>query len=121
MLDPKACGKGKSSSSSSSSKPATGSSDPNLPDKLSTTDIRDGIAPVKAAAKACAAKHGAKRGEKVKIKLSISGATGTVTAAHAEAPHTGTPLGNCVAAALKRAKFKRFKKPSLGAVYPVSM
>ncbi len=115
-LDPNACG-----GSSSGSRPAGGGNHPSLPEKLSTTDIRDGIAPVKAAAKACGEKHGAEPGEKVKIKLSIAGATGTVTSARAEPPHTGTPLGICVEAALKRAKFKRFQKASLGAVYPFSM
>jgi predicted Zn finger-like uncharacterized protein len=122
ILDPKACGKGKSPSSGGS-KPSSGggATDPSLPEKLSTTDIRNGIAPVKGSAKACGSKHGAKPGEKVKVKISISGATGAVTAANAQPPHTGTALGNCVAAALKRAKFKKFKKPSLGAVYPVSM
>lgn len=122
ILDPTACGKGKTTSSSSSSKPtSSGASDPSLPEKLSTTDIRDGVAAVKGAAKACGGKHGAKTGEKVKIKLTIAGATGAVTSAVAEAPHTGTPLGDCVAAAMKRARFARFQKASLGAVYPVSM
>ena len=115
ILDPRACGKG-----TSGAKP-TGASDPSLPEKLSTSDIRAGIAPVKAEAKHCGTKHGAQRGEKVKVKLSISGKTGHVTRASAQGPHAGTPLGNCVAAALKKAKFKRFRKASLGAVYPVTM
>ena len=118
ILDPKACGKGKSSSK----KPAqTGATDPSLPEKLSTTDIRAGVAPVKGAAKSCGSRHGAKKGEKVKVKLSISGKTGSVTKASAQSPHAGTPLGNCVASALKKAKFKKFRKASLGAVYPVTM
>jgi hypothetical protein len=122
ILDPEGCGKAKSSSSSSSSpKPPSGSSDPSLPEKLTTFDIREGMAPVKAAAKACGPQHGANPGEKVKVKLSISGATGAVTSATADAPHTITPLGICVAAAAKRAKFKRFQKASLGAVYPFAM
>jgi hypothetical protein len=44
-----------------------------------------------------------------------------VTSAAAEPPHNGTPLGNCVAAALKKATFKKFRKATLGAVYPVKM
>jgi hypothetical protein len=118
ILDPQACGKGTSSSSKPTS---SGASDPSLPEKLSTTDIRDGMTPVKNAAKACGGKHGAESGDKVKVKLSIAGATGTVTSATVEAPHTGTPLGNCVEAAVKRARFKRFQKASLGAVYPITM
>jgi outer membrane biosynthesis protein TonB len=120
ILDPKACGKGKASQGASAT-PSRGATSPGLPEKPSTSDIREGIAPVKAAARACGAKHGAEPGEKVKVKLSIEGATGTVTSVHAQPPHVGTPLGTCVASALKRAKFKRFRKPSIGAVYPVSM
>ncbi|HET6584789.1 MAG TPA: GYF domain-containing protein [Nannocystaceae bacterium] len=123
ILDPNLpkCKGGGSSKSPSTPKPTPAPSDPNLPESLNTTDIKAGVAPVKDAAKSCGAKHGASPGEKVKVKLSIAGATGAVTSASAEPPHQGTPLGNCVAAALKKAKFKKFKKPSLGAVYPVSM
>ena len=95
--------------------------DPALPEKLSTADIRAGVGPVKAAAKHCGVTHGAARGEKVKVKLSVSGKTGRVTKATAQAPHTHTPLGNCVAQALAKARFKRFRKATLGVVYPVTM
>ncbi|MCR9163519.1 MAG: GYF domain-containing protein [Nannocystaceae bacterium] len=119
ILDPSKCSKGgsKKSSSSSSKKPA----DPNLPATLTSSDIRAGVAPYKGAAKACGSKHGAAKGTKVKVKLSISGASGTVSSASAQAPHQGTPLGNCVAAAVKKAKFKKFQKSTLGAVYPFTM
>ena len=95
--------------------------DPSLPESLSTGDIKAGVTPVKDSAKACGGKHGAQPGETVKVKLSIAGATGAVTSASAEPPHQGTPLGNCVAAALKKATFKKFQKATLGAVYPVKM
>ena len=113
--------KGGSSSKPGTPKPTPAPADPSLPDTLTTSDIKAGVTPMKDAAKSCGAKHGASPGEKVKVKLSIAGATGNVTSAAAEPPHQGTPLGNCVAAALKKAHFKKFKKPSLGAVYPVSM
>ena len=120
ILDPSKCKKGGSSkpSSSGSSKPAA---DSNLPATLTSADIRAGVAPFKAAAKSCGGKHGASPGTKVKVKLSITGATGTVASASAQAPHNGTPLGNCVAAAVKGAKFKKFQKSQLGAVYPFTM
>ncbi len=123
ILDPSSCNKGgskkssSSSSSSSSSKPA----DPNLPATLTSSDIRAGVEPYKGAAKACGSKHGAAAGTKVKVKLSISGSSGTVSSASAQAPHQGTPLGNCVAAAVKKAQFKKFQKSTLGAVYPFTM
>ncbi len=117
ILDPSKCKKSSSKPSSGASKPA----DPNLPVTLTSSDIRDGVAPHKAAAKSCGGKHGASPGTKVKVKLSISGSTGTVSSAAAQAPHNGTPLGNCVAAAVKKSKFKKFQKSTLGAVYPFTM
>lgn len=123
ILDPKLpkCKGGGSSKPSSSPKPTPAPTDPSLPETLGTADIKAGVSPVKDAAKACGAKHGAQPGESVKVKLSIAGATGAVTSAAAEPPHNGTPLGNCVAAALKKATFKKFRKATLGAVYPVKM
>jgi predicted Zn finger-like uncharacterized protein len=125
ILDPKLA---KCKGGGSSSKPSSGSNpkpaapvDPSLPETLTTNDIKAGVAPVKDAAKSCGSKHGAAAGDKVKVKLSISGTTGAVTSAAAEPPFNGTPLGNCVAAALKKAQFKKFRKPTLGAVYPVTM
>ncbi len=120
ILDPSKCKKGGGSSApSGGSKPAP--ADSNLQATLSSSDIRAGVAPYKSAAKACGGKHGASAGTKVKIKLSISGSTGTVASASAEPPHTGTPLGNCVAAAVKKSKFPKFQKSQLGAVYPFTM
>ncbi len=122
ILDPKLA-KCKGGGSSKPSKPAgpVAPTDPSLPETLGTTEIKAGVGPVKDAAKACGSKHGAAPGESVKVKLSIAGATGAVTSAAAEPPHNGTPLGNCVAAALKKATFKKFRKATLGAVYPVKM
>jgi len=116
ILDPSKCGGG--SSTTTKKKKAV---DSNLPEKLSATDIKNGVSPYKAAAKSCGGKHGGKSGEKVTIKLSISGSTGKVTAASATGTHAGTPLGNCVAAALKKAKFQKFQKSSLGVQYPIRL
>jgi hypothetical protein len=88
---------------------------------LAQSEIRAGIAPLKPTAKACAARHGAKPGETVRIKLSIAGPTGNVISTSAEPPHQGTPLGNCVAAALKKASFATFRKPVIGLVYAITM
>lgn len=55
------------------------------------------------------------------MKMSIAGATGEVTGATARRPHQETALGRCVAAALSNAKLERFRKPSIGVVYPVRM
>ena len=75
---------------------------------------------MKSAAKACGGKHGG-AGQKVYVKLSIQGSTGRVSSSTAKAPHAGTPLGNCVAAELKKAKFKQFKQAQMGFTYGVKM
>jgi len=122
ILNPSSC---KSTAGPATTKPAKAppkkEPEANLPEKLTSEDIKEGVASVKDTAKACGAKHGAPPDTKVQVKLSISGQTGTVSSASAQPPHTGTPLGNCVAAALKKAKFKKFSKESIGAVYPVRM
>jgi predicted Zn finger-like uncharacterized protein len=121
ILDPSKCGSSKKPSGGSSGGTSGGSTDPNAPEKLSATDIKNAMAEVKDAAKACGPKHGGKPGEKVTVKLSFSGATGTVTKATPQPPHDGTPLGNCVAGALKNAKVIKFKTATQGASYSVTM
>jgi predicted Zn finger-like uncharacterized protein len=122
VLDPKSCKNGKPKApSSSSSSSTTPKADPSLPASLTQPEVRNGINPHKAAAKTCGSKHGAKAGEKVTVKLSISGSSGTVSSASAMGKHAGTPLGNCVAAALKKATFKKFQKTSIGVQYPVTL
>jgi hypothetical protein len=95
--------------------------DKTLPDKLSESDVRSAVAPRKSAAKACGAKHGVDPGTVVRVKLSIEGDSGKVMSASAVAPHAGTPVGDCVADALKEAKFRRFKSGQQGTIYPVTM
>ncbi|MCX4242346.1 GYF domain-containing protein [Paraliomyxa miuraensis] len=123
ILDPSKCGKStkKSSGGSSGGGSSGGSSNPSAPEKLSPTDLKAGLASVKAEAKSCGAKNGAKAGEKVQVKLSLSGSTGTVSKATPLAPHAGTSLGNCVAAAAKKAKFKEFKNATMGFQYSFTM
>jgi|GEM_PF-1253426 len=96
-----------------------GTIDPDLPEKLNSSDIKAGIAPTKSAAKSCGPKYGAAPGEKVTVKLTIEGSTGRITSASATGRHAGTVLGACVAAALSKATFPRFRKSSLGVQYPI--
>jgi len=93
--------------------------DPNLPATLTSTQIREGVAAVKDEAKACGPRHGATAGTKVKVKFAVSGQTGRVIDAVAQPPWVGTPLGECVAAALAEAQFPTFQKERLAAVYPI--
>jgi predicted Zn finger-like uncharacterized protein len=119
ILDPSKCKKSSSSSSSdsgSSSKPPVDSS---LPDKLELPDIQAGVNPAKAAAKTNCSKH-AKGGEKVSIKLSISGPSGTVLSSTVVDAAGNDGLANCVAAELKKATFKKVKKEQIGTQVSVS-
>lgn len=95
--------------------------DPSLPETLSQSALRQGIAAVKASAKQCAGRHGGAAGETVKIRLSIVGSSGAVQSTTAEGEHRGTALGNCVAAALKKASFPRFRKPAIGLEYTITL
>ncbi|HET6584379.1 MAG TPA: hypothetical protein VFG69_13050 [Nannocystaceae bacterium] len=95
--------------------------DDELPQVLTASDIKAAMAPVKASAKACGAKHEAPAGTIVKIKLRVEGATGRVTSPVAQSPHAGTELGRCVADAVAKAQFPRFRKAWLGVVYPFTM
>ena len=92
-----------------------------LPEKLSESDVRKGIRPQRTKAKACGSKFGVAPGTTVRVKLSIAGDTGKVTTASAIGPHAGTPVGKCVADALKKSRFRRFKSGSQGTTYPVTM
>lgn len=90
--------------------------DAKLADKLSESQLRQGFSSAKAKAKAC----GGSAGETVRVKVSIAGDSGDVISASALDPHAGTPLGECVASALKDAHFSRFTSETQGTVYPVS-
>jgi len=92
-----------------------------LPEKLTQSQIRDGIDAVKDRAKACGTQHGAPDGTTVRVKLSIAGSSGRVTSASADEPHAGQPLGQCVANALKGASFPRFKSDAQGTTFPVKL
>lgn len=95
--------------------------DKTLSEKLSQTDIRSAVSPLKNRAKACGPKFSIEPGTTVRIKLSIEGATGNVLSAQATAPHDGAPVGKCVSDVFVGAKFPRFKKQQQGIVYPLRM
>lgn len=90
-----------------------------LPATLDSHDIRDGLATVKAEAKACGVEHEAEPGTAVRVKFVVSGPTGRVKSAVALSPWTASPLGNCIADAIWEAQFRPCEKESVGIVYPV--
>jgi hypothetical protein len=122
VLEPEKCGKGKtkpdpgpveSNDEPSSSKP--------LPAAPSSSQIRDAMAVVKPQAKACGPRHGGTAGEKVRVKLSVTGSTGKITSAQALEDHAGTALGKCVADALSKAELPKFGKPQAGVMYAITL
>ena len=117
LLDPSKCKKGGGGGGGGGgSKPPP---DSNLPEKLDVSDISAGTSATKAAAKSnCAGK--AKGGEKVKIKLSISGPSGTVLSSTPEDDGGNAALASCVAAELKKSTFKKVQKEQIGTVVTVS-
>ncbi len=117
VLDPSRCdASGKPSSSTATS--GTGKA---LPAKLSTTQLKQGLAKAKASARSCGPQHGVDPGTRVQVKLSIRGATGTVSTATPQAAHAQSSLGRCVATALGQATFPRFSTPQMGMMYTVRL
>lgn len=94
--------------------------DPDLPATLSATDIRDGMTAIKPKARACGEAHDAPSNARLRVKLAVEGKTGRVMSVTAMAPWTGTPLGTCVEAVVRKATFPRFRKERLAAMYPFS-
>lgn len=72
---------------------------------LSASAIRKGLATVDSAVKACRDKHGGIAGMTVRVRFMVASGTGAVQTASALRPHANTPLGQCVADAVRRAKF----------------
>jgi hypothetical protein len=120
IIDPAKCGRGKSQARPDK-KEDPPSSSKDLPAAPSSSQIRDAMAAVKPQAKACGPRNGGSAGDKVRVKLSVSGSTGRVTSAQALDDHAGTALGRCVADALAKATLPRFSKPQTGVVYSITL
>ena len=86
-----------------------------LPERLSDTDITAGTSPAKARATSSCARL-AQPGDRVKIKLSIAGPTGTVISARAEDDGGNPALATCAAAELEKASFKPVQRAQMGAL-----
>ncbi|MEZ4383123.1 MAG: hypothetical protein R3A79_17480 [Nannocystaceae bacterium] len=87
-----------------------------LPEKLSATALKAGIAAPKDRAEArCASLASA--GDKVQVKLSIRGSTGAVISSAAQGGDA--ELGACVARELQASTFERFSAPQQGLLVTV--
>ncbi len=97
-------------------KPVTPPSD--LPEKLEQADISAGTSAARSAAASSCARL-AKGGEKVQIKLSIAGPSGSVIGASPVEDAGNPQLASCVAGELKQASFRKVQKQQIGTVVSV--
>ncbi len=97
LVEPnKACCRKYRSSGGSSSKSSSG-----LPERPSKSDVKSGISTVMGRVRACGSKHGGSGVVKVRVKVGSSGRVESAT------PSPGNALGDCVASAVKGAKFPK--------------
>jgi len=95
----------RSSSSSSSS----------LPDAPARNDVKTALQGVSGAVKSCRKDSGGTAG----VSVVFSGKTGRVSSAKVTSgPFKGTPVGSCIASAVKRARVPRFKQSSFKVTFP---
>lgn len=126
LLDPglAKCGKKKAAARKPARKnpgAAKPSVDSSLPAALSQSQLLSGLRSAKSRAKGCGKKHGADAGARVRVRMSISGATGKVASAVPQGEHASTALGKCVAKAASAASFPKFQKRSQGLQYNFKM
>ncbi|WP_428266522.1 GYF domain-containing protein [Haliangium sp.] len=99
---PPCCSKYTKKSSGGSSGRSSGSNS-NLPEKLTRSDITNGINRVRGRVSACGGKHPGKGQVKVTVKVAGSGSVSSVSVKSSPS----AALGSCVAKEVKRAKFSK--------------
>jgi hypothetical protein len=107
---------GKKKQVAPSEKKTTATADPSLPRELTMNQIRGGMRKITGAVQACYDKFGVEGQVVVKVTISPKGA---VSEAEIRGKFRGTDTGNCVAAAVKRARFTPFSGPPMAGIsYP---
>ena len=90
-------------------------SDSSLPDAPSRDDVKTALQGVSGAVKGCRKDAGGTAA----VNVVFSGKTGRVSSAKvASGPFEGTPVGSCIATAVKRARVPRFKQSSFKVTFP---
>jgi len=106
--------------SSSSSKPkqtrsSSSSGSSSLPDAPTRNEVKTALQGVSGAVKSCKKDSGGTAA----VNVVFSGKTGRVSSAKvASGPFKGTPVGSCIASAVKRARVPRFKQSSFKVTFP---
>jgi hypothetical protein len=52
------------------------------------------------------------------VAITVSGSTGRVTGANVTGQFAGTPVGSCIARAVRGATFPHFTRPTFNVTYP---
>jgi len=86
----------------------------NLPDTPPRNAVRAGLQSVQGAVRACGqGQHGT-----ATTAITIRGSTGRVTSARVSGQFQGTPVGSCVARAVRGARFPRFSRDTFNVTFP---
>jgi hypothetical protein len=88
---------------------------PELPQRLSTSDIQNAMAPVRSEVNACFATYGVAGDEKVTLEITGDGA---LKSAKLTKDFIDTPTGECILRAVKKATFPKFKAASMTINFP---
>lgn len=90
-----------------------------LPDKLSVSEIKAPLSALSADVSRCARKSGLRRGEKLAVKLVVSGATGRISKSVVVGrdPEHPAHQSDCLGSVLKRAQFSQFRSDTMMFVY----
>jgi predicted Zn finger-like uncharacterized protein len=106
---------GKPSSAPKQTSKSSRSSDSSLPDAPSRNDVKTALQGVSGAVKACRKDAGGTAA----VNVVFSGKTGRVSNSKVTSgPFKGTPVGSCIANAVKRARVPRFKQSSFKVTFP---
>jgi hypothetical protein len=106
--------------SSPSSKPkqttkSSRSGSSSLPNAPTRNDVKTALQGVSGAVKSCKKDSGGTAA----VSVVFSGTTGRVSSAKVSSgPFKGTPVGSCIASAVKRARVPRFKQSSFKVTFP---
>ena len=103
-----------SSSTASTPAPSGGGGDASLPATPGRSDVVSAMSGVQGAVTACGGgEHGV-----ATVSVSVSGSTGHVSNASVTGQFAGTPVGSCIARAVRGASFPHFRNPTFTFSYP---
>jgi predicted Zn finger-like uncharacterized protein len=103
-----------SMAAASSSSSASAGGGGNLPDTPSRDQVSSALRSVQGAVSSCGGgQHGV-----AMVAITVSGSSGRVTNANVSGQFAGTPVGSCVARAVRGAQFPRFRRPTFNVSFP---